>query len=186
MLHEGAILSALSYDDKKLTGRFVPYKYYLAQLCDPSLKADLKIIPVSMSAVTIATHSIVLAKRAGWVAQYPDWYECAPAGGVRLPSAGRSGVDIKEQMLDELNEEIGVEREQVKAIKFMTLVRDLKLDAIELCAEIQLKPCTIFSSSAEYTQIMTVPLSEVPLFVKAHAVDFVPLSLVLLKWGKFI
>jgi hypothetical protein len=186
MLHEGAILSAVAYDDKKLTGHFVPYKYFLAQLCDPSLKPDLKIVPVSMSAITLVNDNIVLARRAMWVSQHPDRFELAPAGGVSLPPAGQSGVDLKEQLLSELVEEVGAERGQVKGVKFFTLIRDLKADAIELCAEIQLKPCTILSSSPEYTQIMTIPLEEITAFAKAHAIDFVPLSLVLLQLRKFI
>jgi hypothetical protein len=182
-LHEGAILSAISFDDKSLTGQFVPYKYFLAQTCDPSLKADLKIVPVSLSGMTFSEEGdLIVAKRAPWVTQYPDCYELAPSGGIRLPGGDLKTVDMKIQLLDELVEETGIETSEVKSVKFFTLVHDQKEDGIELCAEIRLKSGgLILSSSSEYPQIMTLAAEELPSFVDKQREKFVPLSLVLMK-----
>lgn len=186
MLYEGAILSAVSLDSKKLVGQFVPYKYLLAQLCDPSLKPDLKIVPVSMSGMTFLLDNLILARRADWVAQYPHLIELAPSGGVRPPGPQDTEVNLKHQILEELSDEIGVEKSYVKAVKFFAALRDLKNDAIELCAEIKLRSCAIFSSSSEYTQVMTVPIDEITTFAKTHAKEFVPFSLVLLKLRELV
>lgn len=180
-LHEGAILSAIAYDKESLTGQFVPYKYFMAQLSDPSLKKDLKIVPVSLSGMTLVGDNLIIAKRAWWVAEYPDHYELAPSGGIRPPNAEQGYVDMKGQLLSELVDEVGIEADCVKSVRFFSLVRDHKSDGIELLAKIMVKPCGILSSSSEYTQVLTVPLTEVESFVKKHEQEFVPLSLEMLR-----
>lgn len=185
-LFNGMLLSAITFNEKKLTGYFVPYKYFLAQVCDPSLKPDLNILPVSLSALTVADDSIVLAKRASWVTQYPDAYELAPSGGVTQQQFDDSEIDIKGQLLEELHEEVGIDRQLVKKLKFFCMVRDHHADAVELIAEIQVKPFSYQSSTGEYAQIMTLPISEIPTFVAAHRADFVPLSLAILKLRNYI
>lgn len=186
-LHEGAILSAISYDSRSLVGQFVPYKYFLAQTCDPSLKPDLKIVPVSICGMTLIGDEIIIAKRAPWVTQYPNCYELAPSGGVRPPGRDLDAVDLKIQLLDELEEEIGMDHSHVKSVKFFSLVHDEKADSIELCAEIRLKPSRlILSSTSEYSQVIAIPCEELDSFVKDHKQDFVPLSLLLLKQKKLI
>lgn len=186
-LHEGVILSAVSFDHKSLIGQFVPYKYFLAQFCDPSLKPDLQIRPVSLNGITYLENQLILAKRSPWVAQCPGYYELAPSGGIRPPSKNLTEVDMKVQLLDELKEETGIENSSIKNVKYFALVHDLKGDGIELCAEIRLKSSgLILSSSSEYTQVMTVPCSEIPVFTKEHEREFVPLSLLLLKLKNLI
>ncbi len=185
-LFNGLILSAKEFSSKKLIGTFVPYKYFLAQACDPSLKPDLKILPVSLSALTISDHSLILAKRSSWVTQYPDCYELAPSGGVTEHPFERGSIDLKMQLYEELNEEVGIERSLVKKVQFSTLIRDHEADAIELIADIEAKPYSMQSSTGEYAQIMTLPLSEVASFVAAHRTEFVPLSLAILKMKSLI
>lgn len=185
-LHEGAILSAVAYDHKSLTGQFVPYKYYLAQLFDPSLKRDLKIVPVSLSGLTFVGDNLIVAKRAWWVAQYPDCYELAPSGGIRPPNAEQGYVDMKGQILNELEDEVGIESSLVKSVHFFSLVRDYKSDGVELVAKIVVKPCAILSSSSEYAQVITVPVSEMANFAASHAKEFVPLSLEMLHLRKLM
>ncbi|MFV0341259.1 MAG: hypothetical protein ACK5MA_11655 [Parachlamydiaceae bacterium] len=185
-LFNGMILSAKEYTEKKLTGFFVPYKYFLAQVCDPSLKPDLNILPVSLSAVTVTEDSMILAKRASWVTQYPDAYELAPSGGVTQQHLDDEAIDIKGQLLEELNEEVGIDRQLVKKLKFFSMVRDYHADAVELVAEIQVKPFSIQSSTGEYAQIMTLPISEIPAFVATYKAEFVPLSLAILKLREYI
>lgn len=186
-LHEGAILSAVSYDNMSLVGQFVPYKYYLAQRCDPSLKPDLKIVPVSICGMTLIGDEIIIAKRAPWVSQYPNCYELAPSGGVRPPGRDLDAVDLKVQLLDEMQEELGLDNAHVKSVKFFSLVYDKEEDAVELCAEIRLKPSRlILSSTSEYSQVITIPCQELESFVKDHKEDFVPLSLLLLRLKKLI
>lgn len=185
-LFNGMILSAQEYSEKKLTGHFVPYKYFLAQTCDPSLKPALKILPVSLSALTIAGGSVVLAKRSSWVTQYPDHYELAPSGGVTEPAFEKETIDIKGQIIDELNEEVGIDRTLVKKIKFFALIRDFQSEAVELIADIEASPYSLQSSTGEYAQIMTIPLSELAAFVEVHRNEFVPLSLAILKLRELI
>lgn len=185
-LYNALILSAIAYDSKKLIGQLVPYKYFLAQWCDPSLKPDLKIVPVSISGLTIAWDNIVVAKRAEWVTQYPNCYELAPSGGVSQRGENVFPLDLKEQLFEELKEELGILRLLVKGVKFFALVRDFNTDGVELCAEIKVKPYSLQASSHEYVQLISIPKNEIQSFVDEHAAEFVPLSLVILKLRKYI
>lgn len=186
-LHEGVILSALSYDHKSLHGQFVPYKYYLAQYVNPSLKADLKIVPVALSGMTFMGDDLVIAKRADWVTQFANLYELAPSGGVHLPSGDEGSIDMKQQLLGELQEEIGISEKLVKSVKFFGLLHDTEEDSLELAAEIRLRSSgLILSSSSEYPQVMTVPHSELQSFVKEKEGQISLLSLALLKMRKLI
>lgn len=185
-LFNGMILSAVEFNEKKLRGQFVPYKYFLAQTCDPSLKPDLKILPVSLSGLTMTDTSFILAKRASWVTQYPDLYELAPSGGVTELPFQETTIDLKGQLLEGLQEEVGIDRSLVKKVKFFALIRDHQADAVELIADIEAKPFSLQSSTGEYAQIMNVPIKELEAFVNLHRLEFVPLSLAILKLRKLI
>lgn len=182
-LHEGLILSAHTYDSKGLKGQFVPYKNYYAQVQDPSLRADLKIVPVSINGITFMQDQLILGRRAPWVAQYPGRYELAPSGGIRFSEP----IDLKSQLLEELAEETGIGNKEVKNVKFFAMIHHCNEEDIELCAEIQLgTPSLILSSSNEYTQVMAISCEEVTSFVKKFKEQFVPLSLILMKLKKLI
>lgn len=183
-LHEGRILSAIACDNKALTGQFVSYKLLLAQRRDYSLKSDLKIVPVGVCGLTWVGNDLLVGKRADWLPEYPDHYELAPAGYIRPPCEGE--VDLKQEILERLLDELHTDSQQVKSINFYALVRDLKMDAVLLCSEIKLKPVAILSSSDTYSQVLTIPAQEIPLFLEAHKAEFVPLSLQLLRMRKLI
>lgn len=186
LLHEGVIFSVDSMDKKGLKGSFVPYKYYLAQLCDPSLKADLKITPASVTGITYSQDHVILAKRAFWVAEAPGSYELAPSGGIQKPEDGSEKINIREQLLKELFEEIGVRKSSVQTLKFFALVHDLENDAVELVAKVFLKPSVLYSTTPEYTQIFSVPITELQEFASKRKGEILPLSLFLLRFLKLV
>lgn len=187
VLYEGKIFHALSYSSKKLVGCFIPYKYFFAQVCEPKLYHTLKIVPVSVSGLTMSRDHILIGKRASWVAQNSDRLELIPSGGIRPPEAEMDQkIHLKQQILAELSEEAHIPLSSVKSVQFFSLIKDLKNGAIELIAEISLKSKTCFSTSNEYNFVMTVPKSEIQAFAKAHLDDFVPLSLHILRLRNFL
>lgn len=186
-LHEGYILSASSFDSKKLIGNFAPYKHFLAEYVDPSLKADLNITPVSMSAITFSGENIIIGKRADWVAEYPMRFELAPSGGINNETLDEEGnVDLKAQLIQELEDETGIPKSGVKKVKFFALIKDHLRGSIELVATIELKTITVLSSTNEYSQLISLPKEEIKGFVELHKENFVPLSLELLKLQNLI
>lgn len=180
-LHEGQLLIALEYNERKIKGCFLPYKYLLAIIRDPSLKAGIPVRPVSVNGVIITNQAVLLAQRALWVSQYPGYFELAPSGGVHPALEDDNQVNLKEILESEIVEELHLKSDEVRSLRFFALIVDRDLEAIEICAEIHLKSHAIFTTSSEYPQIMTLPLSEIPLFLTKHRSRCVPLSAFLLE-----
>lgn len=185
-LFEGELLNAHSYDQNRIEGAFVPYKLFLAQLSIPALKSTLKIVPVSISGLTLLGNNVIVGKRSSNVTQFPGFYELAPSGGIGKDFIQDSRIDIRKQFQQELEEEVGIPAKKVKGFKLFALVHDHQLDLIDICAEIKIKPSALQSISREYSQIMTIPREELSTFMEQHREQFVPLSLLLLKLRKFI
>lgn len=185
-LFDGELLNAHSYDQNRLEGAFIPYKLFIAQLAEPSLKSTLKIVPVSVSGLTLLGKNVIIGKRSSNVTQFPGFYELAPSGGVGRDFIQENRIDIRKQFQQELEEEIGIPAKKVKGFKLFALVHDHQLDLIDICAEIKVKPSALQTISREYSQIMTIPCEELPAFLEQNKEQFVPLSLLLLKLRKFI
>ena len=185
-LFNGAFLSALSFDTRQLKDTFVPYKYFIAQLKDPSLKPLLKITPVSISGLTLIGENVVFAKRSPYVTQFQNYYELAPSGGIDNEFVEGNQVNMRDQLKRELEEELGVSSRQVKNIKFFALIYDQELESIDLCAEIHINSFTMHTRTLEYSQIMTVPCGELANFVSMEDERFVPLSLLILHLRKYL
>ncbi|KAF3362078.1 hypothetical protein PHSC3_001389 [Chlamydiales bacterium STE3] len=185
-LFNGYLLSAVAYDKERLTGVFVPYKLFIAQLRDPSLKPILKIIPVSISGLTILGNNVLFAKRSSYVTQFRYHYELAPSGSIDNFFLEGSQINLREQLKKELREEIGVDSKRVKSVKFFALIYDKELESIDLCAEIRINPYAMQSHSWEYSQVITVPKDELAHFVKIDGEHFVPLSLSILRQRKLL
>lgn len=185
-LFNGQFLSALSYDGNKLIGAFLPYKFYLAQMRHPDLKAALQIIPVSVSGLTFHGDSVMIGRRGAKVTDYPDYYELSPSGSIDPKCVEEGKVSLNMQIANELFEETGINSRRVKSIRFFSLAYEKKLQQIDLLAEIKVRPFSLQPFSGEYSQLMTIPKNELKEFVKHRKEQFVPLSILMLKMKKLI
>ncbi|MGK5595065.1 MAG: hypothetical protein ACSNEK_06885 [Parachlamydiaceae bacterium] len=185
-LFNGSLLSALAYNKDQLTGIFVPYKYFIAQLRDPSLKPILNITPVSISGMTLFEDHVIFAKRSSYVTQLPHCYELAPSGSIDNEFLEGNQINLVEQIKKELFEEVGIEPKRVKTIKFFALIYDEAVQSIDLCAEIKVLPYSLNSHSWEYSQVITIPKNELVEFTTLSEVKFVPLSLLMLEQRKLL
>lgn len=185
-LFDGTVFSALHYDEKGLQGHFVPYKYYLAQQRAPQLRQSLKITPVAVTGITRLNGNLLVAKRALWVTQYPDFYELAPSGGITPRCVEGRLVHLNEQIFEELFDEVGITRSCVETLDFFSLIHEKESGNIELCAELMAKPLMLQSVSGEYSQLLSVPIEELASFVETTHTSWVPLSLQLLKIRKYL
>lgn len=185
-LFNGQLFSAQAYDKNKLTGAFVPFKYFIAQVRKSTLKSALKIRPVGISGLTLLGDNVMIGKRAPFVTQYPNCYELAPSGSVDDECVVDHEIDLQALVKKELLEEVGIEAKRVKSIRFFILAHDKKTDLIDLCALIKVQSFVLQSRSGEYSQLMTIPKSELSYFVAQNKMHFVPLSLLLLQIKKLI
>lgn len=184
-LFNGRLLSLLAYDAQCLTGVFVDYKYYLAQLREPELADVLGIEPVCVSALTRTESAVLIGKRSPTVVQYPAYYELVPSGGLDADSMkGKDEIDIGALALRELVEEGGIDSRMVVSLHPKALVKDAKDKSLEIFVEIVLADeaahIACQPASHEHTELRWVDKYSLAAFVQQHKEEWQPLSLLLI------
>jgi 8-oxo-dGTP pyrophosphatase MutT (NUDIX family) len=92
-----------------IAGRFVEYRYHVAQRMDPSLEAILKVRPLAVTAIVRCAEGLLIGQRPGRAIQDGGSWELIPAGGVEPDSLLPDGrIDPRRQVVKELAEETGV------------------------------------------------------------------------------
>ncbi len=186
-IFNGKILSALTLENNRLTGAFVDYKIYVAQMRRPDLYPFLKVNPVTISGITISGDYILMGQRSENVL-YPLYHELAPSGGLDPNSLINNKIDVRKQFELELHEETGIAPMQVRWIEPFALIIDPKTHTHEICAKISLDSTPLpdlHYPNQEYQNLVWVPQNHLPHFIANHHPDnFIELSLFLIQ--KFV
>lgn len=192
-LFNGQMFNLIQLENDKLIGEFVDYKYYLAQLRNPSFIELLHIRPVCISGITLAGDKILIGQRSSNVTQYQDYYETVPSGGIdaeiNAGSLVNEMIDLPRQFQKELWEETGISVTEIKKIEIFSLIYDPNEEMYDLCAEIHVNYSILKESiqpTEEYPKFQWLSKQELKKFINAHPMDIVPLSLHLLKARHFI
>jgi isopentenyldiphosphate isomerase len=188
-IFHGQILNFISLEGNELIGEFVDYKFFLAQILDPTLKEHLQIKPVSISGLTLSGEKVLLGKRTPRVTQYKNFYETVPSGGIDSRVVSEGHVDLLRQYELELWEETGISVTEIKSIRPFLIVYDSQEDAYEICSEIQVNYSIVneeMPSTEEYEDFKWLTKYDLRDFVDKNSQEFVPLSLYLLKVRRFL
>ncbi len=183
LLFDGLLFSVQHVEEEYLFGKWVDYKYMIAQRYSPALKSVLNVIPLGISALTTCQGSVLIGKRASFLANYPGCYECAPSGGVDPSTINGNEVDLKMLILQELEEETGIAAEYVASIQLKLLAYDASVHAYELVTFVDLKPeaMEIAAASEEYPEIFWIKFEEINPFLNLHKDSILPISQMLLR-----
>jgi hypothetical protein len=184
LLFNGKMLIFSSFEEGKLTGRFIEYKYYRAQLTQPSLKSVLNIKPIAISCSCTYQNEILIGRRSESVTGFPGCYELVPSGGISLDSLRLGRIDLARQALIELEEEAGISSECVKSCISVVLIYEIDSATYEIYMEIKLQERggdTNVRSTKEYSMLEWMPLSELCVLAEREKESFVPLSLYLIE-----
>lgn len=183
-LYNGQILNVVKWDNDKLLGEFIKYKYYIAQLRDPNLQQILDIQTVSISGMTLTGEKILIGQRSDQVTAYKNYYELVPSGGIDPNASHGNQIDLKRQFEIELWEETGISVTEIKGIKPIALVYDTKNKSYEICAEINVNYTILkenLNPSEEYQKLQWFTKRELADFIQKKEKEFVPFSLFLLN-----
>jgi hypothetical protein len=94
----------------EMTGRFVSYRYYLAQHLDSTLQTRLRVRPLAVTGIVRCAEGVVIGRRTATATQGPESWDFLPSGGVDADSLRPDGsIDAELQVLRELKEELGIE-----------------------------------------------------------------------------
>lgn len=159
-LFNGKLLSFVALDNERMLGKFVDYKYYLAQLIEPRLYPFLQIEHIAVSGITVADEMVLVGRRSEHVTAHPSHFELVPSGGIDPTHASEGKIDAEGQLLAELQEEAGISRNSVMAISPLALIRDRQKGGFELCMEIRVSPSAMAHvppSTPEYDLLSWIP-----------------------------
>lgn len=109
-LYNGNIVGfkSLSYGNKRLDTYIYKtcYKEMYACKIDKNLKN--RIIPLAVSAITMDKNKNVLLSKRKKVTEYVGSYEFIPSGGINIPEGDFTEINYKNQIMQELKEELGI------------------------------------------------------------------------------
>ena len=185
---DGRLLVLVDRDGERLSGRFVPYRYFLAQQRDPELARRLSLVPIGVSGLLLCADVVAFARRAADVTQYPGYLELMPSGGINDGHLKEDGsVDYRRQLMEELVEEAGVDPRSVRRIDPLAIVRNYDDGDLDVGAVIELEPAARgaveerLARPGEYRELRWTPRQELGAFVREQAQSLVPTSIALVE-----
>jgi ADP-ribose pyrophosphatase YjhB (NUDIX family) len=177
-LHNGKLLSFVSFNGVQLIGEAIEYKYYVAQRVLPELKEVLHIQPICISGITQCEDAVLIGKRAHDVFQFPGCYETVPSGGI-TPLGPKGGhINIYAEATRELKEETGIRKSTAAPLVFLY---DKSEDLFEICLSLTVSKNSaqdMHPRSREYEHLFWLPIQDIPKVIKKG--QWVPLSIHLL------
>ena len=184
-------LKSICSTSKKISisANFVDYKYIITDRHEPSIGLKLKQIGTS-GLILIDDKKdeyTLFAKRSKNNTEYPNYFELVPSGNLDDFSKINSGnLDYKSKLLDELEEEMNIKKNQVKKIFEICVIKDKNNSVYDICCIIKLgtnknRIMRNLRNTVEYTEPKFVKIKDTPRFIVRNYDKIVPTSLGLLE-----
>lgn len=191
-LFNGRVFSLERLEGGTAYGHLAQYKWYMAQLADPSLIPYLRVRSLAVSGLVIAQGQVLFGRRHPALALEGGLWELTPSGTIHGKLREEDGsLSYRQHFLEELGEELGVILPDAMALTPFALVEDTVLGNWDLGIALRLEadPEHIASNHSfgpgdEYTELALVPEAQVAEFVHARQQEMTGVSRQLLwAWG---
>jgi hypothetical protein len=149
----------------RIEGAFVPYSRYLASRRDADVAAHLAMRAMGVTGVLLCDDGVVVGRRAASTTD-GGLLELAPAGTLDATSAADGLLDLRQHVLVELAEELGLSRDDLTGDPLpFALVEDLEASVADLglLLRTHLSPAAITTAAGagdEHTQIAVLTAAE--------------------------
>jgi 8-oxo-dGTP pyrophosphatase MutT (NUDIX family) len=163
------------------------YRYVLARRRAPDLIKDgLSIRPLAVTGILLCTDGLVFGRRGDKVAADAGLWEPAPAGGLSRP-------DPRAQVLEELEEELGLGQSRIVLCEACGLVEDapsgvfdviFRLHTEATAQDVQAGYKTLGSN--EYAELAIIRSEDVPAFLRAHHDRLIPALAPMLRLARIL
>ncbi|MBI2256399.1 MAG: UDP-2,4-diacetamido-2,4,6-trideoxy-beta-L-altropyranose hydrolase [Proteobacteria bacterium] len=188
-LFDGEIVSVASIDANRIVGRRADYRWLLAQSKDNSFFKWSQVRPLAVTGLLFCREGVIIGHRSKSVYQFPGLGELAPSGSVDLSTLDSSGnVSLKQQLMQELREEIGIDAGSVIEVEPLAIVSDRESQVFDVCFTVrtslrwtEIQAIFGHSGSAEYDRLELLPIADIPRFLQANQSTITPLTLALLQ-----
>ena len=172
-LFNGQLFSVEEISANLVSGCFVEYRLFLAQLRQPELFSELRVQPLAVTGLLQNPEGLFFGLRSSMSALQPDRWELVPAGGI---DAGRLGqtdeIEPHRQLLTELGEELGLKPSDVRSSQLVGFCEEPQQHIFDLVFDLQttLETKTIVGAHAalqnpEHAEIRCVPWEDLEGFI---------------------
>lgn len=188
-LFDGEIVSVVSIDGNRIVGRRADCRWLLAQSKNNSIFKWSQVRPLAVTGMLFCQEGVIIGHRSKSVYQFPGMGELAPSGSVDLSTlSSDSQISLKQQLMQELREEIGIDIDSVIEVKPLAVVSDTASQVFDVCFTVRTSLSwsdiqNIFqqSGSAEYDRLELLPIIDIPRFLQISQSNITPLTLALLQ-----
>lgn len=188
-LFDGEIFTIESISPQRATGRFVPYRYFIAQLNRPDLFAELHLQVLAVSGALFSPEGIVFGLRDKTLTQQGGFWELVPSGGIDRHSLMASGhLDVIKQLMVELEEEVGLASQDITSTEISCLIHDTERHVLDIGVKIETsRPISEILTfhrtipQTEHVELRVISPSALAEFMEKTGKDFLPASAVILR-----
>ena len=121
-LFNGRVFSAVHVSSGCIVGHWTEYRFGFAQLREPALFGSLGVRPVAVCGVVRCPDGIVFGRRSAHAVYQAGQWQCPPAGSIERRAGDGGRVDLRAQLLSELEEELGLAPTDVTGIRPLSAV----------------------------------------------------------------
>lgn len=173
-LFNGGLFSVQQVSGTTVSGRFVEYRRFLAQLRRPDFFAELQIRPLAVTGLLQNSEGIFFGHRNSGMAQQANCWELIPAGGMDASTLTENDeVQPAEQILHELKEEVGLDRSTVARPRLVAFCEEPEHRVFDLVLELETELDSSAVKSAhsglvnpEHIDIVCVPWNDLETFLE--------------------
>lgn len=175
-LYNDNIISLNSFDKDIIHCDKIEFKLFVAQYSNIELRKAIRIKPLGVSAITLIDNFFVIGKRSSEVFMNPKHYENAPSGSIEEEVIDNDEINVTDQILKELYEELGFQREDILEIKPIYLAEDHQSNYADIYFKIIINPMCKekLIINPEYDEILLLPKDQLSEHLKKK--KYVPLS----------
>lgn len=172
-LFNGQLFSVEEISADSVSGCFVEYRLFLAQMRRPELFSELRVQPLAVTGLLQNPEGLFFGLRSSTLAQQPDRWELVPAGGIDAGRLSQSGdIEPYGQLLAELGEELGLKPSEVESPRLVGFCEEPEQHIFDLVFDLEttLETKTIVGAHAaienpEHAEIRCVPWKDVEGFI---------------------
>ncbi|MCG8684758.1 MAG: NUDIX hydrolase, partial [Desulfobacterales bacterium] len=160
---------------------FSEYKYFFANINNPELALNFS--SVSVSGIILDEKKNTIIGKRNNVTEYKGFYELIPSGSIDADRVRRGSVTFKDQIIEEFEEETGLDRRTIKRIEPICVIFDKTHMVYDICMKISIRGflhhLLTSDSNREYKQVQIINLENI--HTKINIDNMVPTSQVMLN-----
>ncbi|MBS0959485.1 NUDIX hydrolase [Acetobacter thailandicus] len=184
-LFNGCVFSADHVSRTCITGHWTEYRLVLAQMKNPSLFSKLKLNPLAVTGLLRTPQGYVLGRRHPSSVYQGNFWQSPPAGSIEKREAS-DAVNLKEQLLAEAEEELGLPPDSIEVSSPRLIVRHPGTRILDVCLYMTthltfdaVETCWKQSGNTEYDQLILLTDQHIAQWAKRP--DLLPTSKALLN-----